>query len=354
MNNSTITQVLALRVGERVEVRSIDEILATLDDRAALDRLPFMPEMVKFCGRQFTVFKRADKVNDLVERSGLRRMKDAVLLAEVRCDGRAHGGCEALCQVLWKEAWLKRVPSGRSQNGAGVPSHGDSSGGVGGNRTLKAERFLASATRTPTADNEPRFCCQITETRKASSYLAWWDPRQYVRDFRSGNVGIAEMARYFGFWLFLLFLRHVRGYRMWLALYESLRRRGGGDPLHFRPGTLGKTPTSRLHLCPGEVVEVKGYDEILETLNEEGKNRGLLFDREMIKYCGGRFKVLSRVNKLIDPKTGTMITLNSDCIILDGVTVKGDYHRFYPQNEYPFWREIWLRRVESNPSVRES
>src|SRR5262245_22225337 len=53
MNQSTITPVLGLRVGERVEVRSIDEILATLDDRAALDGLPFMPEMVKFCGRPF-------------------------------------------------------------------------------------------------------------------------------------------------------------------------------------------------------------------------------------------------------------------------------------------------------------
>jgi hypothetical protein len=42
-----------------------------------------------------------------------------------------------------------------------------------------------------------------------------------------------------------------------------------------------------------------------------------------------------------------MITLKNDCIILDGATVTGDYHRFYPQNEYPFWREIWLRRVEN-------
>jgi hypothetical protein len=92
---------------------------------------------------------------------------------------------------------------------------------------------------------------------------------------------------------------------------------------------------------------VKTYDEILETLKEEGKNRGLLFDREMIKYCGRRFKVLSRVGRLIEPKSGKMITLKNNCIILDGATVTGDDHRFYPQNEYPFWREIWLRRVEN-------
>jgi hypothetical protein len=144
----------------------------------------------------------------------------------------------------------------------------------------------------------------MTDNRKASSYLAWWDPRQYVRDLRSGNVGVAEMARYFGFWLFMVFLRRVRGFRFWVALYDALQRRRGGDPFPFGQGTRTDTPTSRLHLQPGEVVEVKTYDEILETLKEEGKNRGLLFDREMIKYCGRRFKVLSRVGRLIEPKSG--------------------------------------------------
>ena len=104
------SRVLRLRVGERVEVRSAEEILASLDERGSLDSLPFMPEMLAFCGKRFRVFKRADKVNDIVERSGLRRMEDAVLLDEVRCDGAAHGGCQALCQILWKEAWLKRAP----------------------------------------------------------------------------------------------------------------------------------------------------------------------------------------------------------------------------------------------------
>ena len=38
----------ALRTGDLVEVRSLDEVLATLDDRARLEALPFMPEMLKF------------------------------------------------------------------------------------------------------------------------------------------------------------------------------------------------------------------------------------------------------------------------------------------------------------------
>jgi hypothetical protein len=344
--------MLGLRVGDRVEVRSVGEILATLDQGCALDGLPFMPEMLKFCGQRFTVFKRADKVNDLVERSGLRRMKNAVLLAHARCDGLGHGGCEALCQILWKEAWLKRLPSDKSQNGTARGSHGGSRDSLGRGDQSEAEESLASVARTSTAKGEAVFRCQMTEIRTASSYLAWWDPRQYVRDVRSGNVGIAEMVRAFGFWLFMLFLRHVRGFRLWVALYEALQRRRGGDPFPFRQGKRTETPVCRLQLRPGELVEVKSYDEILETLNAAGKNRGLLFDREMIKYCGGRFKVLGRVERLIEPKTGRMVTLMNDCVILEGVTVTGDYHRFYPQNEYPFWREIWLRRIEEGRATR--
>ena len=44
-----------LRTGDWVEVRSESEILATLDENGELDRLPFMPEMRKHCGKRFEV-----------------------------------------------------------------------------------------------------------------------------------------------------------------------------------------------------------------------------------------------------------------------------------------------------------
>ena len=39
------------------------------------------------------------------------RMRNAVHLEGLRCDGQAHGGCQAGCLLYWKEAWLRRVPS---------------------------------------------------------------------------------------------------------------------------------------------------------------------------------------------------------------------------------------------------
>ncbi|MBX6383676.1 MAG: hypothetical protein IRZ07_12005, partial [Microbispora sp.] len=102
-------RVLNLRVGELVEVRSEEEILATLDEKGELDNLPFMPEMLRFCGQRMRVHKVAHKLCDTIGRSGMRRMENAVHLAGARCDGSAHGGCQTACLLYWKEAWLKRV-----------------------------------------------------------------------------------------------------------------------------------------------------------------------------------------------------------------------------------------------------
>jgi hypothetical protein len=100
---------LKLRAGELVEVKTKEEILATLDDQGTLDRLPFMPEMLEFCGKRFKVFKRAHKTCDTIEYTGSRWMKNAVHLEGTRCTGSDHGGCQAACLLFWKEAWLRRV-----------------------------------------------------------------------------------------------------------------------------------------------------------------------------------------------------------------------------------------------------
>ena len=50
-----------LRPGDFVEVKAPAEILQTLDAEGTLDQLPFMPEMVEFCGRKFQVSKRVVK-----------------------------------------------------------------------------------------------------------------------------------------------------------------------------------------------------------------------------------------------------------------------------------------------------
>ena len=99
-----------LSAGDWVQVRSKEEILRTLDANGQLDKVPFMPEMFRFCGKRFRVYKRAHKTCDYTTSYPYhtRRLEGTVHL-ETRCDGEAHSGCQAGCLLYWKHAWLKPV-----------------------------------------------------------------------------------------------------------------------------------------------------------------------------------------------------------------------------------------------------
>ena len=76
--------------------------------------MPFMPEMIPYLGRRFTVSARADKICDTIGSTlQSRRMTDTVLLEDLRCNGGSHGGCQADCRIYWNEAWLKKVDQAR-------------------------------------------------------------------------------------------------------------------------------------------------------------------------------------------------------------------------------------------------
>ena len=116
---------------------------------------------------------------------------------------------------------------------------------------------------------------------------------------------------------------------------------------HLR-GTLDKTPAVLLDLQPGEIVQVKSKAEILTTLDKNNKNRGLLFDVEMLPFCGGRYRVVQRVEKILDERSGRMMKLPNPCVILEGAVCGGclsSRRLFCPRSIYPYWHEIWLRRV---------
>ena len=105
----------------------------------------------------------------------------------------------------------------------------------------------------------------------------------------------------------------------------------------------------KLGLEPGEVVEVRSADEIGATLDDEARHRGLRYSEEMTPACGKRFRVKNRVDRLIDERTGRMIELKNDCIVLEGFICSGDRSPaalFCPRAAYPLFREAWLRRVD--------
>ncbi len=310
-----------LLAGDVVEVRPLGEILATLDDRGMLEGLPFMPEMTAFCGRRLTVFRRVEKIHDYVLHTGLRRLRAAVLLTDVRCAGTGHGGCQAHCHLIWKEAWLRRlVPATRSARGTDRPAPA----GPGAGPDLDA------CARRQAEPGPVHWVCQTTQLPGASTPMSWADPRHYLRDLISGNVRLMP-------WL--------RGVS--LALFNGVqRRRGGLEYPHYSTTGLKTSPHATQDLQPGELVRVRTKREIEDTLSIGRRNRGLWFDGEMLRYCGGYYRVAARIERLIDERSGRLIALKTPSVTLEGISASGEYLALCPQNETIFWREIWLERVE--------
>jgi len=344
---------LGLRAGEWVEVRSKEEILATLDKKGRLDELPFMPQMFASCGQRFRVLKRAHKTCDTVNDYTGRRMRDAVHLEGIRCEGREYGGCQAGCLIFWKEAWLKRVSQGSpepitfaTRAGASVIAGGRS--GLCTEDDVWAGRLSGNA-----SEDHQAFVCQATQVPAATEPLAWWEWRQYLEDLTSGNVSLARVARGV---LYMFYQHRVIPFRYRLAplmrwIYDRFQKLWGGIPYPRRQGSIPTgepTPTMALNLQPGEWVRVKSYQAILATCDQANKNRGMKFDAEMVPYCGRTYRVLKRATRILDEKTGKIQELKNPCIILDGVVCQSRYSEcrlFCPRSVYPFWREIWLERI---------
>jgi hypothetical protein len=135
-------------------------------------------------------------------------------------------------------------------------------------------------------------------------------------------------------------------------LYDKCHPLWRGTQFPRKAGRIPRgqpTPTATLNLQPGELVRVKSHEEILQTLDTDSKNRGMSWDAEMSPYCGGTYRVLKRVTKIIDEKTGKIQEIRNPCIILDSVVCQARYsgcRMFCPRHIYPYWREIWLERVE--------
>jgi hypothetical protein len=100
-----------------------------------------------------------------------------------------------------------------------------------------------------------------------------------------------------------------------------------------------------LNLQPGDWVKVRSPDQIFTTLDAEGKNKGLSFTREMLKFCGKEFKVYKRLGRMVLEATGEMRTMRAPTVLLEGVFCDGEFHGGCDRSCFCFWREAWLERT---------
>lgn len=295
--------------GDEVEVLSEGEIRATLDGAGEVDGLPFMPEMLRYCGRRFRVARRADRF--CVEGIGDRTMDAAVFLEDVRCDGAAHDQCQRNCLIFWKEKWL------RPANGPAKPA------------PVIAASPIPEAS-SPFKGENGVYYCQSTQLVRATEAPA-----------KSLSAAIG---------LLLADLKHKeisKGRFAWmvgLALVNKARAVFGYPPLGLLAGRAAVRSKGDLDLKSGDKVAVRPLTKIQESLDAAGKNYGLSFDPEM-KFYRGTYEVDQQVDRIILETTGKMRTL-SHTVTLKGVTCQGLCAKNCPRANMIFWREIWLDKLD--------
>jgi hypothetical protein len=300
---------LNLRAGDIVKIRSFDEISSTLGDDGTMEGLPFQPEMQKYCGGSFRVLRPVKKLIIENANTGLRGIRNTVLLDGINCDGQRHHDCSRYCFFLWREAWLKKA--GHQQHPANQPTN---------------PKY--SIKRPPhQALSPPAIYCQSMALVKATCPLPIWNLKQYIWDISDNNLPPLKRV----ILISVSLARHIKK-----LLRFSLPIRLGSH--------LDKTPSVDFSLQPGDLVEIKNLDEITATLDSSGRNRGLAFTKEMKKFCGHKFSVLRYVDRIIVEGTGEMRKL-SNTVILNAANCDGQPHFGCGRNCYLMWRKIWLRKI---------
>jgi len=319
-----------------VEVRSGPEILETLDGDGMLEKLPFMPEMLQYIGRRYVVVARVERACDTHTGRGTRRIPNAVILDDLRCDGSGHDGCGARCRIYWKERWLRKVEHPEQA----TESRYDPSPAL--------EELVKSAAKVVRPDGSIVYRSHATELLRASELVSGWSIASFRRELACGNVRPARFLRVIGAAVV------SEGRARFAAVAAKLEGRLGERALRARsdPAPPREQPEPPRGLEPGQLVRIRSLPEIGRQLDHRHKTRGLYFDKaEMSPYCGREVRVLGRVERFIDEPTGKMVELKSDCYFFDGVVCSGDrsYRRWFcPRAIYPWWRESWVRPVESS------
>jgi hypothetical protein len=333
----------SLLVGDTVRVRAAGDPAMRVDADGCTDGLPWMDEQRRFAGQRARVYRVVDKVYDFGRSRQMRRLPDAVLLVGLRCDGRAHGGCEAGCYLLWKGAWLQRVTGvadaaggigtqESAQIAAATASHATSQCASQDAAREAAPAAAPQARGTPAGASptpaDPVYRCQLTQLTGASWPVQRLDHALPLRSWVVGNIGAAAAA-----------------VALATRAFNTVQQLRGGACFPAMPPRAAAAGTAAREAAPPEVgawVTIRPLAQIAATLDANSKMRGLWFDRDMAKFGGQSFRVRGHVSRIIDVKSGRMIAMKRPCIVLDGVDYTGEFQHGGEQHEFLYWRSEWL------------
>jgi hypothetical protein len=98
-----------LKKGDKVRVRSLEEIDSTLDRFRELKGCAFLLQMQQYCGTEQRVFKIMERFLD--ERDyKVKKTRGLILLENNFCNGTpVFGACDRSCFLFWREEWLEKI-----------------------------------------------------------------------------------------------------------------------------------------------------------------------------------------------------------------------------------------------------
>ena len=203
---------------------------------------------------------------------------------ETRCDGSAHGGCQASCLLFWKDAWLKPVSvvlCGSAlvhlDNSSASTRCSSSAVALSGIRRLGLHDYgkapwtknLCTFARPPACLMRPPISNggMFVSTSKTTVQAMWVSGEffavrsiSFTTAISNAGIGLGRPMRWF---------------------YDTFYPLWGGSS--FSPQTRNDSRTTnlllrlRLDLQPGELVRIKSHKEILKTLNTaKQESRALL------------------------------------------------------------------------------
>ena len=283
--------------------------MATLGPSGRHQGLPWMPQMVDLCGKSATVVRwvtsSCTPTADGVQFGGVSA---AVLLDVNRCNGHSYGGCQLDCPLIWKTAWLTTEED---------PKLADCSDAATKLRQVAVQNAM---------DGNGCARCQATQLNRISIPQPESRLKQYANEMNLNRVSMSTIAT--------SFCGGMLG-----------RLSGVSGTVH---GVLKRTPVTNLRLKVGDRARVKSREEIVKTLDTDGKNRGLWFDPVMLRYCGQELTVSRRITILVDELDGQIRNLKVPSVVLDDLRCDSSQRRFCSRLLHLFWREAWLEKSEQH------
>jgi hypothetical protein len=145
----------------------------------------------------------------------------------------------------------------------------------------------------------------------------------------------------------LFFRRHLDlDTRRKVKRFLSLDRRWQSEDIRFNDRNRQSTNMRRLlKLSSGDLVRVKNKEEILATLDNEGKLKGCSFISDMWKYCGTTQTVLKPVTRFVDERNYKVMTSKGLVLLKDVMCTGTDFYGRCDRSCLFFWREEWLDLV---------